>query len=524
MKRAMLCVIGLLCTTTMAAAQTPATPVPVPAIPAPPMPPVPVVPAMPVEFPHVEFPHVEPFEFHLPDVHVFDDARLAMEESWHALQELKHQEFEFDHAVRAEIEQAKEAARQAAEEAKLAARPMLAYADAQGPVRVGTINGPFVAGRDSEAATYSSGLQAVSRHQYDRAITLFNQVIARKESRADGAIYWKAFAEARAGRTADAQASIAQLRRDFPQSRYLADAKVLEADLGRRTGQPVNVEDQAVNDDIKILAIQSMQRTDPERALPLLEGVLSSANSLEVKKRAIYVLALSEDPRARQILLRYAKGAGTPDLQPEAIRYVASRRDRGTTSQDLRDIYESTQDPALRRVVIEAYGTAGDKASLLAVAGNSANPVNLRQAAISRLSNLATPQEVWSLYQKETDTSVRVQMLNTLGSMGALDQIAEAARTDKDPVVRQRAVRTLGGQRADRTGQILVDLYNSNQDRAIRTSIIQALGNQTHAAGLVAIARKETNLELKKQIVSQLSNMAPRSQAAADYLMEMLKN
>ena len=202
---------------------------------------------------------------------------------------------------------------------------------------------------------------------------------------------------------------------------------------------------------------------------------------------------------------------------------MASRRDRPTTSQDLREIYDSTQDPALRRAVIEAYGRAGDKAALLSVATNVSNPVNLRQAAVSNLSNLATPQEIWALYQKETDAALRMQIVSTLGSMGAIEQLTEIARTDKEPEVRQRAIRSLGGQRAERTGQVLSDLYGSNQDRAIRMSIIQALAGQNNAAGLVAIARKETNLDLKRQIISQLSNMAPKSPAAADYLMEMLK-
>jgi HEAT repeat protein len=453
----------------------------------------------------------------------------AIEESRWAVERVKEAFSLVDQdRLRDEVDAAREAMQMAApafalalsdldDQVKAVVRPF----DQVGPVRVEV--GDFTFPSTGEAGVYSNALQALGRHQYDRAVTLFDQVIARKDTRADAAIYWKAFAQFKSARSADAQASIAQLRRDYPQSRYLADAKVLEADLQRLSGQPINVEDQAVNDDIKILAIQSMQRTDPERALPLLEGVLNSANSLNVKKRALYVLALSEDPRARQILLRYAKGTGTPDLQPTAISYVASRRDRSTTSQDLAEIYESTQDPALRRVVIEAYGSAGDKTALMNVATNTGNPVNLRQTAISRLSNLATPQELWTLYQKETDAGLRTQIVSTFGSMGAVDQLAEIARTDKDVAVRQRAIRTLGGQRAERTGQVLIDLYGNSQDRAIRISIIQALGNQTNATGLVAIARKETNLDLKKQIVSQLSNMAPRSPVAADYLMEMLK-
>ena len=40
---------------------------------------------------------------------------------------------------------------------------------------------------------------------------------------------------------------------------------------------------------------------------------------------------------------------------------------------------------------------------------------------------------------------------------------------------------------------------------------------------LVALARKETTLPLKTEIVRRLSDLAPKSKVAADYLMEIIK-
>ena len=54
-------------------------------------------------------------------------------------------------------------------------------------------------------------------------------------------------------------------------------------------------------------------------------------------------------------------------------------------------------------------------------------------------------------------------------------------------------------------------------------TVINALGAQDNAEGLVAIARKEGSLPLKKEIVRELSGMAPKSKVAADYLMEIIK-
>ena len=239
----------------------------------------------------------------------------------------------------------------------------------------------------TQSGSYSSALNYLNQRQFERAIAQFDRVIAQKESRADGAMYHKAFAQFRLGRSQDALETIAALRRDFPQSRYLGDAKVLEADIRRLGGQPINPA-VADDDEIKLLAIQGLQRS--EQAIPLLEGVLNATNTPAVKKRALFVLAQNEDPRARAILLRYAKGDGNPDLQMEAIRYLISRRDGQTSTTDLRGIYESTQDAAVKMAIIEAFQSSTDKSALFRIVTDKAGAVELRGRAVAGLSSMAT--------------------------------------------------------------------------------------------------------------------------------------
>jgi hypothetical protein len=378
---------------------------------------------------------------------------------------------------------------------------------------------PFAA--QSGNGTYTTGLNHLTQYQYERAIASFDRVIAQRGSRADAAMYHKAFAQFRLGRGDDALATIGLLRKDYPQSRYLNDAKLLEADVRQRAGQPVDA-NASINEEIKLLAIQSMQHSEPERAIPLLEGVLNSTNSLRAKKNALYVLALSSSPRAREILLSYAKGAGNPDLQIEAIRYIATNRDRKTTSAELRQIYESTQDVSVRTAIISAYRASGDRAALVSVAGSTTAPVAIRRTAISGLSSIGGPQDLYALYEKETNKDLKLQIVSALGSMQALDQLNQVIRAEKDPEVRRAAVRALGRLRTEKTGQALVDMYGSEQDLETRRSVISALASQNNAEALITIARKETNLELKRDIVKRLSDMAPRSKAAADFLMELI--
>ena len=100
--------------------------------------------------------------------------------------------------------------------------------------------------------------------------------------------------------------------------------------------------------------------------MPLLEDVLNKANLAQGEARRAVRARAYQHPRTRQILLSYAKGSGNPDLQMEAIRYIAVNRDNQTTGADLRQIYEATDDVNVRRAIIAAYQSSGNKTELSA--------------------------------------------------------------------------------------------------------------------------------------------------------------
>jgi HEAT repeat protein len=484
----------------VAAAQTPPPP-PTPVVP--PVPPA-IAPPAPVAVP-MPRPRLAPTPLPPPGVWHVEDALLAAQ------------------AVRVDASAAREAAREAAAQAREAmdharlVAPVAVrwpddfhfdfhYQDAYSPSQAGD-------------ARYSTCLSYISSRRYDEAIVRCEQAIQQKGTRADAALYWKAYAQWKLRKNDDALATIAQLRKDFPQSQYIRDAKVLENDV--RRVDPTTLPD----DDLKLLAIQAMQHQEPEKAIPLLEGVLDATNSPAVKKRALYVLAQSTSPRAHQVILNYAKGQGSPDLQLEAIRYLRTNgKDRQTIANELRQIYEGTNNLAVRRAVISAYTETWNTRALFEVASSSGTPTALRTQAISGLSNVAAPAELWTLYSKETDRDLKMQMVSAFGSMRAFDQLVQIVKTEKEPMVRARAVRALGSLKQEQTGKILADLYNTEQDLETRKAVISALATQNNAESLVTIARKETNRELRLAIVERLSSMAQRgSKPAADYLMEIIR-
>lgn len=477
-------------------AQVPPAPPAVPAAPVPAIPALPAIPAMPdVEFPDFQFPAFDIPDFEMPDVGALiasvdvDAAMIAAETALAAMPSMAGFEGHF-----------------------LAAERALANATLSWDGQARGVQG------DRERAAYERARASLDRRNWDDAVERFDAVVSLKGERADAALYWKAYAQSRAGRAAEAQATIAALRGAYPKSRYLNDASALEVELKRGGGQPVSPEAQQ-DEDLKLLAIQGLQHSSPEQAIPLLEKILGSSNSPRVKERALYVLALSNSPRAQEILLGIAKGGGNPDMQRKAIDYLATNSRRGGASS-LEEIYNASSDIEVRRRVLRAYMTSGDRARLLALARNEKNE-ELRVAAIRYLGSSGGSAELVALYETEPSPAVRTQIVRSLGMTGAGDRLQQVIRTEKDPEVRVQAIRAFMMVGREKTGTALRDMYATESTAEGKRAIVQALHAQNDAEGLVALARAENDPKQKEYIVRRLSTMT-KSKVALDYLMELL--
>ena len=373
---------------------------------------------------------------------------------------------------------------------------------------------------DSDDRAYERGQRALDRRNWDEALEAFSQVAGSGGSRADGALYWKAYTLAKLGRRDDALAAIAELRKSYASSRWLDEAKALELEVKQAGGQKPAPE--AENDEeLKLMALNGLVQSDPERALPLLTNLLKTSSSPKLKERALFVLAQSNSPQGKQLLEQVARGgAGNPDQQLKAISYVAATSKKTDNRQLLWEIYSTSNDNQVKRATLSGLMISRDKDHLLQIAKTDKSP-QLRMDAISMLGASGAQAEVWQLYQSETSPDVKEQLLHSLIASGASDRLLEVAKTEKDPKLRRTAIQALGSMNSTKTGDALVSLYGSETDPAMKRSIVDSLRSQRNAKGLVDLARKETDPAMKRDIVSRLSNM--KSKESADYMMELLK-
>jgi len=103
---------------------------------------------------------------------------------------------------------------------------------------------------------------------------------------------------------------------------------------------------------------------------------------------------------------------------------------------------------------------------------------------------------------------------------GSADRMIDLAKSEKNPDLRREAVRSLGLMGSKRSGDALVQIYGTDRDPEIRKAVINALFLQENATSLVALARKEEDITLKKEMVQKLSLM--HSKVATDYMIELL--
>ena len=251
----------------------------------------------------------------------------------------------------------------------------------------------------------------------------------------------------------------------------------------------------------------------------MLQKVLQGTGSPRLKAQALFVLAQSNSPKARDLLVTIAKGNANPDLQLRAIRYLGIHGGRESRAA-LADIYASSTDIDIKKRILRSFMEGGEKDRLLTAATSEQN-AELRLTAVQLLGNMGAGEELWALYQKESNVDVKKQVIRAFATGGSFTRLAELAKSEKDPELRLLAVRNLGMVGGRRTGDTLVEIYNTEKSPEIKKSVVSSLANSGNAEALVALARKEQDPTMKKDMVSKLANMSS-SKVARDYLIELL--
>jgi len=161
----------------------------------------------------------------------------------------------------------------------------------------------------AESSQFADGTRAINEGHWADAERIFEKLIAEHGAYSDGALYWKAYAENKLGQSKTALETCASLGKQFASSGWLHECGALEIEIYQRDGKHIKLEDEQ-DDDLKLLALNALIRTDEPRALAQIQEILNGNSSEKLKKEAAFILGqhYSDATYAQIARISYAEG------------------------------------------------------------------------------------------------------------------------------------------------------------------------------------------------------------------------
>jgi hypothetical protein len=191
--------------------------------------------------------------------------------------------------------------------------------------------------------------------------------------------------------------------------------------------------------DLRIQALGSLMRVEPERAVPVLKEVALAAPDEEHARRAIFVLAQSSRRDAQQAVAEIARTGPEPVIVA-AVRELGFARTPNST-QLLRDLYGSGSE-RVKLQVIRSLGEAGASMPLLEIV-RAEHREPLRDTAISALGRAGARTQLAGLYRTLDGRELKEAIISALFTAGGERELRRIAAAERDPQLKAAALKKL---------------------------------------------------------------------------------
>ena len=374
-------------------------------------------------------------------------------------------------------------------------------------------------GMADDASLYADGTRAINESRWSDAAGLFDRVAQMHGEHAEGALYWKAYAENKEGQPATALSTCGELRKKFPKSHWLDECGALEIEIRGKSGQPISPQGEP-DENLKLLALNALMQQDQTQAVPILQKILTGNQSEELKSRALFVLAQNHSPQAEALMNQIAQGQSNPALQIKAIRMLAIAKGKGA-NDTLGSIYQKSSDEKVKRAILQSYLMTGDPAKLLEAARNESNP-ELARTAVHTLGAMGAASDLLAMYRATNNAQTKEDIISAFIPCGhkGVGPLSEIAKSEQDVKLRRMAIRNLGIGGGMSVAPVLVETYQKNSDAETKKAAAQSLFLANDAHDLVTLASGEKDPAMKEYLVQQLSLM--HNPESTKYMMELL--
>ncbi len=184
--------------------------------------------------------------------------------------------------------------------------------------------------------TFREGKKLVAEERWVSAAEKFNRAIELypKGDPADAALYWLAFSLKEQGKLQEAKKALIRLFDEFPNSTWINDATAMRLEVASQLGEKDVVirivrNESKPSDEVQIAAMQGFFKTDPARALEMVDRALKndSGASARLKESAITLLGMQSSKHATERLIEVARHEPDVKLRRKAIYWLGRTSD-----------------------------------------------------------------------------------------------------------------------------------------------------------------------------------------------------
>jgi HEAT repeat protein len=373
---------------------------------------------------------------------------------------------------------------------------------------------------DAPTQMFAQGRDLLQEREYGKAAERFQRFISDypRHKDVDAALYWLAYSLVKTERFAAAERQLERLFREYPKSNWRDDARTLRVQIAGQVRDTKTIADELDNEnnEIKLIALQSLLQADAERGAAIVADILKpdSKASQKMKETAVMLLAQHGGARSADTLLALARGAD-PKLQKTAIFWLSQTKDNRAFDL-LQELAQSSDVEIAKASLFGLSQLGGARANqvLLNLARNG-QALPLRREAVFWLAQSGGESmldELLQIYTNDQDTELKKQVLFVLSQMNsarALAKLNEVVRADSNLELRKQAVFWLARSGDEPTLQALMQLYDAEKQEGIKEQLIFGFSQSRSKSALnklMQIARSDSSLEARKRAIFWLGH------------------
>lgn len=254
------------------------------------------------------------------------------------------------------------------------------------------------------------------------------------------------------------------------------------------------------SEQLKIVALEALLSSPPDRALPLVAKVLAGDNSDEVKSRALFVLSQIDLPEAQSVLLDTARN-GSGELKLQAIRMIGISGNAEALA-GLTEIY-TTGDNDVKESVLHAYMIADDSDSVYEIAANATSDEEF-ESAVGILGAMGANDELRKLRDKGGNSE---SLIHAYAIAGDAESLQVLALDNSNPEQQIQAIQGLGIVGGAEVNATLLEIYRATDSDDVKEAALHGMMVSGYDEGVLELFRASQDAEEKRDLLRMLVMM-----------------